>query len=154
MLPNILFVHSIIRYLILLFALIVSVQSLLGMMGKKEFRKSNRMMALFLLISCDLQLVLGLALYFMKGWANVLTSGIDMKNTYNRFWAIEHSIGMLVAIFLVHLGYNFIKRHMDNDRKFRRLFWCSFIALVIFMAMTPWEGKQVVGRPNIPSMQR
>jgi hypothetical protein len=41
---------------------------------------------------------------------------------------------------------------MDADRKYKRLFWCSFIALGIFLAMIPWQGKQVVGRPNIPQI--
>jgi hypothetical protein len=61
-------------------------------------------------------------------------------------------LAMIIALVLVHVGYSVTKKNMDDDRKFKRLFWCSFIALGIFMAMTPWEGKQVVGRPNIPHM--
>jgi len=145
-----LYFHSILRYFILLFAIVVVIQSLVGMMGKKKFVKSNRQGALVLLIFCDLQLLLGLSLYFLKGWATVLTSGGAMANTYNRFWSVEHSAGMIVAIILVHVGYTATKRNMDDDRKFKRLFWCSFIALVIFVATIPWSAKQVVGRPNIP----
>lgn len=147
-----LFFHSVIRYFILLFAVVVVVQSLIGMMNKKKFVKSNKQGALVLLIFCDLQLLLGLCLYFLKGWANVLTSGGAMSTTYNRFWAVEHGVGMIVAIVLVHIGYSATKRNMDDDRKFKRLFWCSFIALVIFVATTPWATKQVVGRPNIPTL--
>ena len=150
--PYLLYFHSILRYFILLFAVVVVIQSLAGMMGKKKFAKSNRQGALVLLIFCDLQLLFGLALYFMKGWVTVLTSGGAMANTYNRFWSVEHGVGMLVAIVLVHVGYTATKRNMDDDRKFKRLFWCSFIALVIFVATTPWAQKQVVGRPNIPVM--
>jgi len=147
-----LYFHSILRYFILLFAIIVVIQSLAGMMGKKKFLKTNKQGALVLLIFCDLQLLLGLSLYFLKGWATVLTSGGAMANTYNRFWTVEHSVGMLVAIILIHVGYSATKRNMDDDRKFKRLFWCSFVALVIFVATIPWSGKQVVGRPNIPVM--
>jgi hypothetical protein len=145
-----LYFHSILRYFILLFAVIVVIQSLTGMMGKKKFQKSNKQGALVLLIFCDLQLLLGLALYFLKGWATVLTTGGAMANAYNRFWTVEHSVGMLVAIILVHIGYSSTKKNMDDDRKFKRLFWCSFVALVIFVATIPWAQKQVVGRPNIP----
>ncbi len=75
-----------------------------------------------------------------------------MKDVYTRFYAVEHSVGMIVAIILVHIGYSVAKKNMDDDRKFKKLFWCSFIALAIFLVMIPWEGKQVVGHPNFPVM--
>ena len=65
---NILFFHSILRYLVLLFAVIVVLQSLMGMLGKKQFKKPNKMTALALMIVCDIQLLLGFAVYFMNGW--------------------------------------------------------------------------------------
>ena len=152
--PYLLFIHSILRYFILLFAVIVVIQSLIGMMGNKKFQKANKMMALFLLIFCDLQLIFGLSLYYFKIIAaGVLQGGNVMKDVYNRFYAVEHSVGMIVAIILVHIGYTVTKKNMDDDRKFKKLFWCSFIALAIFLVMIPWEGKQVVGRPNFPVMQ-
>jgi hypothetical protein len=150
---SILFFHSILRYFILLFALVVAVQSLVGMMGNMKFKKVNKQLALGLLIFCDLQLVLGAILYYTRLIGpGVLSAGGVMKDTYNRFYAVEHSLSMVIAIVLVHVGYNVTKKNMDDDRKFKRLFWCSFIALGIFTAMIPWEGKQVVGRPNIPHM--
>ena len=152
---NFLFLHSILRYFILLFALIVTVQSLIGMMGKKRFMKINKQMLLVLMIFCDIQLLLGFVLYYTKIIATgVLSGGGVMKDTYSRFYAVEHTVAMIIGIVCVHLAYMFAKQNMDNDRKFRKLFWCSFIALGVFMAMIPWEGKQVVGRPNIPHLSR
>lgn len=125
----------------------------MGMMGKKEFKKSHKQLALGLMIFCDIQLLLGLVLYYNKIIASgVLNAGGVMSNVYTRFYAVEHSLAMVIGIVLVHVGYSFTKKNLDADRKFKRLFWCSFIALGIFMAMIPWEGKQVVGRPNIPHM--
>ena len=148
-----LYFHSILRYLILLFAIIVVLQSLVGMMGKKEFKAGNKTTALVLLICCDLQLLLGFVLYYFKVYAVGLLQGGDvMKDPYKRFWAVEHSVGMIVAIILVHMGYTITKKNMDADRKFKRIFWFIFVALVIFVATIPWEGKQVVCRPNIPHL--
>lgn len=146
------FIHSYLRYFILILAVVVVVQSLMGMLGKKKFMKGNKMPALFLLICCDLQLVLGLVLYVGKGWAHVLTSGGAMAAKYTRFWSVEHSVGMIAAIVLVHVGYAAIKKNIDDDRKFKRLFWCTFLSLVILLATIPWAGKQEIGRPNIPTM--
>jgi uncharacterized membrane protein len=145
--------HSILRYVILLLAVVVVLQSLVGMLGKKTFQKGNRMTALFLLISCDLQLVAGLVLYYYKVIATGLLKSPDlMTNVASRFYAVEHSVSMIIGIVLVHIGYNVTKKSIGDEAKFKRLFWCSFIALAIFMAMIPWPGKQVVGRPYIPVM--
>jgi heme A synthase len=153
-LQNVVFIHSLFRYFILLFAIVVAAQSLIGMVGKKEFQKANRIMALFLLIFCDLQLVLGIALYYYKLIASGLMQSVNvMKDPFTRFYAVEHSVSMVLAIVLVHIAYSDAKKSMNADRKFKRMFWCSFIALAIFLAMIPWEGKPVVGRPNFPSMQ-
>lgn len=147
-----LYFHSLLRYFILLFAVIVVVQCIVGFMGKKTFKKSNKQSALMLLICCDLQLVLGLILYYSQGWVSRLSDSGLMADTYKRFWAVEHSVGMIVAIILVHLGYATSKKNMDDDRKFKRMFWFIFIALLIIVATIPWEGKPLVGRPNIPHL--
>ncbi len=151
--PNyFLYFHSLLRYFILLFAVIVVVQSVVGFMGKKNFKKSNKQAALILMICCDLQLLLGMILYYTKGWLGRLSESGLMADPYKRFWAVEHSVGMIVAIVLVHLGYAASKKNMDDDRKFKRMFWFIFIALAIFVATIPWEGKQLVGRPNVPHL--
>lgn len=152
---NLLFLHSILRYFVLFFTLIVAVTSLVGMMGNRPFKKSHKQSALAMMIFCDLQLLLGLILYYQTIIApGVLSSGGLMKDPNKRFYAVEHAVSMIIAILLVHFGYSITKRNMDADRKFRRLFWSSFVALGIFLAMIPWEGKQVVGRHNIPHMSR
>ena len=152
-LNNILYLHSILRYFILFFAIIVVIQSMVGMLGKKKFQKTNRITALFLLIFCDLQLLFGIILYYFKLIVTgVIHSPTLMKDAYSHFYVVEHSTSMVIAIILVHIGYNTAKKNIDDDRKFKRLFWCSFVALAIFLAMIPWEGKQVVGRPNFPTM--
>jgi hypothetical protein len=149
--PAFLYFHSILRYFILFFAVVVAVQSLIGMMGKKEFKKPNKIAALMLMIFCDMQLLVGIILYYTFVIASgMLSAGNVMKDAGPRFWAVEHAFGMIVAIVLVHVGYATAKKNIDSEKKFKRLFWCSFIALALFVAMIPWEGKQVVGRPNVP----
>ena len=147
------YLHSILRYFILLFALIVVVQSLLGILGKRKFKAINKQSALVLLIFCDLQILLGLLLYYLKGMANLFSGGDVMKDPAKRFWAVEHGFGMIVAIVLVHMGYSVTKKLIDDDRKFKKLFWFVFIALIIIVATIPWEWRVPgISRPNIPSM--
>src|SRR5690606_23557510 len=106
------------------------------------------------MISCDIQLLLGLALYFMRGWANLLTNGASvMKDTYTRFFTIEHSLGMIIAIVLVHIGYSSVKKDIPDSAKFRKLFWMTTIALVIILITIPWPFRDIVARPWFPGMQ-
>ena len=146
-------IHSILRYLVLILTLIVAVQSLIGMLGKKEFSATNRKMALFMMIACDIQLLAGLAVFYLYGHILMLKKGIAMETHASRFYTIEHPIGMILGIVLVHMGYNLTKKVMDSDKKLKRLFWYSFVALVIFISQTPWPGKKDgIGRPMFPGM--
>src|ERR1700761_6106047 len=110
----VLFLHNGLRWLILLFALLTIISGLSGMGGKKAFGKSDKRNALLLLICCDIQLLIGLVLYFANGWFNVLTTGgaAMMKNAGQRFYAMEHNVAMIIAIILIHIGYSSIKKNI------------------------------------------
>jgi uncharacterized membrane protein (UPF0182 family) len=147
--------HNFLRWVVLLFGLLVILRSMRGMRGDKEFTGGDRKMALMLLITVDVQLLLGLALYYLKGWLDVLTSGADiMANKVNRFFTVEHSIGMLLAIILIHIAYSKAKSSTISDtNKFRKLFWFTLIAFIIIIMTIPWpfRGEQI-GQPLFPGM--
>lgn len=143
--------HNVMRWLILLFALLAIIKGIGGMNGKKAFAKADKRIALFLMICCDIQLLLGLILYVLAGWWSVLTGGSAMASNYNRFFAVEHAVGMLVAIILVHLGYSATKKNIPDGSKFKRLFWFTLIAMIIILATIPWPGREVA-RPLFPGM--
>lgn len=123
-----------------------------GMGGGKAFTKSDKRPAMLLMITADIQLLLGLVLYIGKDWFKVLTSGGFMKLPAQRFWAMEHILGMLVAIILIHIGYAAIKKDIPDTSKFKKVFWFTLIALVIIFATIPWPFREVVGRPLFPGM--
>lgn len=123
------------------------------MSGKKTFTAGDKKTAMFLMISCDIQLLVGLALYFMNGWFNVLTSGSGfMKMPVQRFFAMEHALGMLIAIVLVHIGYSATKKNTPDVTKFKKMFWFTLVAFIIIMATIPWPSREAIGRPMFPGM--
>ncbi len=148
--------HNIMRWAVLLFGVLTLISGLRGLNGKRDFTNSDKRNALFLLIACDIQLLLGLALYFMKGYHRVFSGGAMgevMKNQPMRFWSVEHITGMLIAIILVHVGYAGTKGSRPPAAKFRRLFWCTFIALLIIAVTIPWPFRAAgVARPWMPGM--
>lgn len=149
-------IHNIMRWVVLLFGLLTLISGLSGLGGKKDFTHGDKRTALYFLISVDIQLLLGLALYFFRGYYRNFSSGNMggiMREQVSRFWTIEHSVGMLVAIILVHVGYAGIKGKRPHVSKFRRLFWCTFIALLLMVAVAPWPFRAAgVARPWFPGM--
>lgn len=152
MLTGIQHLHNFLRWFILIFALWTIIKSMSGMSGGKSFTKSDKRPALFLMITADIQLLLGLILYVGKGWFDVLTSGGFMKLTAQRFWAMEHMVGMLIGIILIHIGYSAIKKDIPDTAKFKKVFWFTLIAFIIILVTIPWPFREAVGRGLFPGM--
>jgi hypothetical protein len=150
---GLLHLHNFMRWVVLLFALLTIVRSMMGMANNAAFTSGDRKTGLFLMISADIQLLLGFALYYLKGWFTVLTSGGDiMSNKANRFFAVEHLAGMLIAIILIHIGYAASKKNIADRAKHKKLFWFTLIAVLIIIATIPWPFREIVGRPLFPGM--
>ncbi len=149
---GLLHLHNFMRWVLLLFMILTLVKSISGMSGKKAFTAGDKRIAMFMMISADIQLLLGLALYFMKGWYKAFSTGMAMSNAALRFWSVEHIFGMLVGIVLIHIGYSNAKKNISDASKFKKLFWFTFIALVVIMATIPWPSRELVGRPLFPGM--
>lgn len=147
-------IHSYLRYIVLLLTLLVAIQSLMGMTGKGTFKSGNKKSALFMMISCDIQLLVGLAVFFMNDHLGRLKMPGGMADKTTRFFALEHPLSMLIGIVLVHVGYTVVKKNVDDSRKFKKLFWCSLIAFLLFVGQTPWPFKKDVARPAFPAMAR
>lgn len=151
---GLLHLHNILRWVVLLLLLVVLFRSFAGMKGRRSFTAGDRKNALFLMISADVQLLLGGLLYFMGPWGikNIQNQGMGavMGDSTSRFWAVEHLVGMLIAIVLIHAGYNAVKKQLPDAVKFRKLFWCALAALVLIFLMMPWPWRELIGRPWFP----
>jgi hypothetical protein len=147
--------HSILRYLIILVALWAIINMAAGLSGKKPFTGSDKRPALLFLILMDLQLLVGLFLYFFgpMGWKLIQSSGMPavMDNDTSRFFGMEHGVGMLIALILVHIGYAATKKGSSDKKKFSRSFWMFLIAFLIILAFIPWPFRESLGRGWMPS---
>lgn len=153
MATGMLHLHSLLRWFIVLFALLTLIKGISGMSSKKAFTKGDKRWSLFLMICADIQLVLGLYLYFSKGWFDVLKGGEAMSNKVYRFYSVEHLVGMLLGIILIHMGYSAAKNtKLPDAMRFKRMFWYTLVAVIVIMATIPWPGREGVGRGLLPGM--
>src|SRR5689334_3267290 len=105
-------IHSILRWAILLFGVWAVLSALGAVMSKRPYRSGDNKVSLFFMICCDIQLLLGLILYFTGMWFDKVKAGMGavMKDPAERFFAVEHALMMIIAWLLVHIGRSSVKR--------------------------------------------
>lgn len=130
--------HSYTRWLVLLAAILAIVLPFVN----KTLSSKSKLPGLALMISCDIQLLLGLTLYFIYSplGMKAFESGMStvMKTAMMRKIAVEHLILMIVAITLVHIGYSKVKRATDAAQVSKTSLTFFGIALVLMLAGIPW----------------
>lgn len=129
--------HSGLAYLVLLFLVIATINSLVGLSSKKEFTGKDRKLALFALIFTHIQFLVGIILYFVSplGKAAFGQMGDDLL----RRTSLEHPLVNLIAIILITIGWSKHKRLTTSHAKFKTFAIFYTIGLVLLLSMIPWE---------------
>lgn len=145
---TVLILHNIMRWAVLLFGLWTLVNALSGTFSKRLYSKADNKSNLFFMISCDIQLLLGLILFFSGVWFEKLKSGMGevMKNPYDRFFTVEHAGMMLIAWILVHVGRSAVKRAPEQSKHKKMLLFFG-LALLIILASIPWPFRTEIAKP-------
>jgi uncharacterized membrane protein len=136
--------HSGLRWIVLILALLAIVKAFMGMQKKSTFTNSDNKIGLMLISFMDIQLIIGLVLYVFGplGFKNIQNMGGEvMKNPYTRFFAMEHLVGMLIAIVVFHIGRSKSKKAIDDASKHKKAFIFYLIGLLIILASIPWPFK-------------
>lgn len=138
--------HSITRYLVLIALLGVIIQSLVGMLQSKPYGKLENKAGLYLFIFTHTQLLLGLILYFTS--PAVIFSGASMKDSVARYWLVEHSLMMLIAIVLITMARITSKKMPTDAAKHKRLFIFNTLALLLIILAISMSGRSFFGLPQ------
>lgn len=138
-------IHSILRWAILILLVMTIAKAFMGMQRKTAFTNGDDKSSLMLMIVADSQLLLGLVLYIFGalGIKNIQNQGMGevMKNSYARFFAMEHILMMLIAIVLIHVGRSRTKKAVSDEAKHKLSFWFYLIALLLILASIPWPFR-------------
>lgn len=133
------FLHSNWAYLVLLFVIMATINSIIGVVTKREFGAKDFRIALIALIVTHTQLLIGIVLYiFANNFGDIAMSDI-MSSPMLRLRNIEHPILMIVAIALLTIGYSKHKRKRTSSGKFKTLSVGYSLALIAILSMIPWK---------------
>ena len=95
----------------------------------------------------DIMLLVGLYQWITGplGLKNIQNIGMKevMGNAYFRFFAIEHTTGMLLAIILIHIGRSYGKKNIPDISKHKRTLLFYGLALLIILISIPWPFRAV-----------
>jgi hypothetical protein len=149
MYPFALLLHSWLRWIIVVLGLIAVVRAVGGRRGR-PWTAADENIGKWFGITLDIQFLIGILLY---AWLSPITQaafadfGGAMGNSGLRFWAVEHVVGMVIAVALAHVGRGKIRK-AANDRRRHTLAAIYYgIASILVLALMPWPGRPAVGRP-------
>ncbi len=146
----VLVLHNFIRWAVLLFGIWTLINSLTGVLHKRNFTANDNRSNLFFMISCDIQLIAGLILYFGYAWFDRLKDmGNTMKDANYRFFAVEHFTMMLLAWILVHVGRSSVKKAGTDAQKHKKMLIFFGLAILLIMAAIPWPFREAISRPLV-----
>jgi len=134
-------VHNLVRWLALFLGIFALVRSVGGWLGGRPWINTDRKAGIFFTSAMDLQLLLGLALYFFLSPITRTALG-DLASAMSqdglRFFALEHSIYMLLAVVFAHLG-SLLPKKMSEDRaKHQRAAIFFLLAGLALLLGMPW----------------
>ncbi len=139
--------HNLVRWVVLILSILAAVNACLGWLQKREWTARDSKIGSYCAISLDIQLLLGLLLYFALSpvtRAAFADFGAAMGNSNLRFFAVEHTIMMLLALVFAHLGNRLPRKAPGSAGKFKRAAIFFVLAALLILGGMPWA------RPFLP----
>jgi hypothetical protein len=142
-------VHGYWRWAVLASALVLLVRAFAGARAGRDWSAGDDRASRWFVASADVQLLLGLILYFAFSpfWSALHGSfHAAMKDPVTRFFAIEHETAMVIAVAIAHVGRVRIRRAPDAASKRRAAIAWTLVFLAILLWAVPWPWR-ATGRP-------
>ena len=144
-----LFVHSLVRWVVLALGVMAVARAISGVTGRRPWESADDAAAARFSIAFDIQVVIGLIGYFfaspfmLDAWGDMAAT---MRNSALRLIVVEHPVGMIVAIGLLHVGRARIRKAADAAAKHKTAAIFLGLALLVLVLSIPWPFM-AGGRP-------
>jgi len=144
MLAIVLFVHSIVRWTVLLAAAWATWAAMQGGSSGRSWTRRARVPGVVLASLVDLQLILGLALWLALS-PHAITGGAR-----SHYWTYAHPLAGIAVVTLVHVGSVLVRRRLDDAARWRTAARFYGAALVVALVAVPWPFLGSAGRSLLP----
>jgi hypothetical protein len=125
--------HSWVRWIVLICFVFALMASFASWLLHARRTKTQQLSGVALVVSMDVQLLLGLILYF--GVSPVVQAALGMgssmmKDRVMRFWGMEHMVAMILAVAVLHAGRMIAKKSQSDISFCRRLAVTTLLSCV------------------------
>lgn len=147
----VLLIHSYFRWAVLFFLVLVLVRTYHGLATSRSYTQTDNRLRGLLVAVVHIQFLLGLILYFISPVVSYFYKNFStaVHERAIRFFGMEHSLMMLIAVGLITAGSAISKKKTDNRAKFKTMaVWCTIAFLLIFFSI-PWPFLPFTARPYI-----
>jgi hypothetical protein len=133
-------IHSIVRWIILVVFIYAIIRAYYGWLQKQEFNRTDKRILLVTSTLAHLQLVIGVWLYFVSPIVNYFLNNFHeaVKQKEFRFFGMEHSLMMLIAIILITIGSSLAKRKKTDTAKFKTIAIWYTLGTILILAAIPY----------------
>jgi hypothetical protein len=143
--------HSFCRWLVLAGLVYTLFRAYRGWLQQRAFLPADNRLRHITATLAHIQLLLGLGLYFTSPVTGYFLHHYKqaVHERAVRFFGMEHSIMMFVAVLLITIGSVKAKRQRDAVRAFRTIAVWYSIALLVIVLSVPWPFSPMAGRPYL-----
>lgn len=150
MYPQLLGIHSLVRWLVLISLVFAIILAYRGWKKQLKFTRFDNFVRHSTATIAHIQLMLGLWLYFISPisqyfWDNV---GEAIHQREIRFFGLEHITMMLMGIMVISIGSAKAKRKKTDQEKFKTMAIWFALGLFIILTSVPWSFSPLTSRPN------
>lgn len=143
MYSSVLALHSLLRWVVLVAGLIAIARAISGWAGHRPWTPADARSGRWFTVALDVQLLLGLLLYFVLSPLTrqaLADFGAAMRTPAIRYWAMDHAMGMLIAVICAHVGLVLARKGQITRSSHRRAAIWFGISLLLIIALIPWPG--------------
>jgi hypothetical protein len=140
--------HNILRWLVILTAVVALIRSLRGMAAGLPWTRREALSLTAYASILTLQMVLGLVLYFVLsplGMPALSDMGAVMRDPEMRLFAVEHPLTSMLAVAFAHIAVARSRKALTDASRYRGAALLLTLSLVLLLARMPWA------RPLLPS---
>lgn len=144
-----LFLHSLLRWILLAVLLYSIFRAYKGYRSNNTFSKTDNGLRHWTATTAHIQLVVGITLYTQSPtvkylWSN-FKEGVHTGDA--AFFGLIHSVLMLTAIILITIGSALAKRRQSDHQKFKTMLIWFLISLITIIIAIPWPFSPLANRP-------
>ena len=143
---SVLWLHSWLRWAVLVAGAFAFVRAIGGYSGKRPWLPIDELWGFSFSILLDIQFVVGLVLYvFLSPITKMAFQNMSaaMHIDTVRFFTVEHITGMIIGIGFVHMGRLKIRKTADAAGKHRTALIYFGLGLLVVLASIPWPFTPV-----------